>query len=680
MNQLTASRKKELLVKMAAKGLKPHPTCKSWVAQFFVTDAALKHAHCLLCVAEEKEYSVLFQTSNMSYHLNTQHSMHKESWAVVSPPSSRTIPAIFDDLIDKQKESHLRLALIFARNGVPHALLNDPDFRDELKYSMSRETLKRHMKTLHDRMRNAHFDVIRSAPAACLLCDSTQGKDPGSSWLNFGVVCNKRSYFIRSITCKESLTAEVILGYIAEVVKEIESNGVVVVTAFCSDNGANLRRAIELYIDRHRPWAFFVRCTAHSIQLIVKDAMEAVCPTLQQEIAAAVSLFRGNARVRAFMKFQADSGEKPLRLIRPVCVRWNSYFDAARRILDRWDCFSYALRRAECGKKDTEAATGDAKKFASDEFKEKLVSFCAATGPLAEATDVVQAEAFDITSLWDVLETTAMRIGDIESKERTDFGRRLCAALRSAYAQRWDTNLNHSSLLSIVTFLTPSRRREKGLTSLPPHHLAKFMNYCVGYCLHKEGASENEERRTTLRVALEMELYNYSRGVDAFGGLREFESNFAAYWVAASNRGVAIAAPVVSMTDIACTQADVERSFSVEANVVEGRVNLGEEQIDTEIFIRMNCHHFPGGRPGDLSRTRSRLSIDLTGRSHEDDDVADEDEDVADVADVGGGSGDAGGGGGGGSVASSVAGRSEHRVGGDVADDIDGDDDGDEDD
>lgn len=581
MSALTPAQRKEVLTKLAAKGWKNISKQKrSWTASYYVVDAADQLVQCILCAHTDVSKTLKYQTTGMAYHLDAEHGVTKESHSVTSQTTDPTVDGIFKSLIDSQREDNLLLAYIFATRGLSHDLLNDAFVRKRFHISMSRDTLKKSMKVLHERTLGVVYKEIKNSSSVCLMCDSTQASDPSHSWLNFGVVCRRQFYFVRSFTCAESLRANVIRGYIAEVVRDIEKDSKVVVAAFCSDNGANFRSAIESYIHEHRPWAFFVRCAAHSIQLIVKDALKAVCPKLQKDIADAVNVCRVPAFARVFKQTQKAQHMKLLRLVKPVAVRWNSYYNAAQRILERWPPF-FSTVSSHPVEKD---------RFATEEFETKLRSFCRATEPFVVATDIVQAKAFDIASLWDVLETASARVRGMEQTEDSPFCRDLCRALSAAFAERWDTNLNNTDLMTILSVVTPAKRREKRLESLPRDAHEKFMKFCVGFCLHSErGVVERSEARAVeLKERLNREFAWYLQQTDVFLELTEFEAEFSSYWTAAVTRGVLIARPLLAMVDIACTQADIERSFSVEANIVQGRENLSDEQREIEIFIRMN--------------------------------------------------------------------------------------------
>ena len=83
-----------------------------------------------------------------------------------------------------------------------------------------------------------------------------------------------------------------------------------------------------------------MQCAAHSIQSMVKDALNSTLPTFKQHIFQSLAPFRNE---EAKLHFEAAQKWEPLAAVRPVEVRWNSFFDAAKRQIDRWDSFVSAV-------------------------------------------------------------------------------------------------------------------------------------------------------------------------------------------------------------------------------------------------------------------------------------------------------------------------------------------------
>lgn len=96
-----------------------------------------------------------------------------------------------------------------------------------------------------------------------------------------------------------------------------------------SDNAANIKGAVV----NELKWKHF-GCYAHTINLIVEDALEPV-RLLLSKIKGIVSHFkRSNLDTQKLIKYQTDSGvNNPKKLIQDICTRWNSTFYMVERLV-----------------------------------------------------------------------------------------------------------------------------------------------------------------------------------------------------------------------------------------------------------------------------------------------------------------------------------------------------------
>eukprot|EP00762_Andalucia_godoyi_P008170 ANDGO_07449.mRNA.1 hypothetical protein len=598
---LSAERKQALVALLASEGYKTVENCRSWVGPYFMIDADKKHARCLLCAHEDKIYRIRFQTSNCAYHLQHSHGLPLPSETSVSGPSTvSSLPSLFERMRKNEVQRKTLLALAFAEGRLCYSILRVPSVRKAFGISVSEHTMKKEIRKLAAEVRSEVLQRIKNSYAACLMCDSTQADNTTGSWLNFCVVYGKQSFFFKGLLWTESLTGDRICELLRQVVEEIESSARVIVVSFCSDNGSNFVSGIEGYIAQYRPWAFFVRCAAHSIQLIVKDAISQQLPDIMQQMAASLAPFRQQQVQKMFRTVQEmQPATTALRIIKPVEVRWNSFYDAARRILDRWPAYVSAV-----------SGTTVAGQFCTETWKNKLTAFCTAMKPFAAATDAVQADAFQVISLWDVMSKAGSEVVEIARSTEDSLTREICIALKNAYCSRWHSNLNHSHLSTILTFLDPGKRRTLNIQRLQMDSRSKFVSFCLGFILKKESPSSTEVavRTTAISLQIERELGDYTLSANVFSHLRSFETDFITYWTAALNRDLLIAGAVLAMADIACTQADVERTFSVEGQLVDGRHNISFELLECEMTIRLNARHVLGDVMESLKRDTAEMS------------------------------------------------------------------------
>lgn len=105
-----------------------------------------------------------------------------------------------------------------------------------------------------------------------------------------------------------------------------------------SDNASNVTKATEILncaIDKLK-WKHFP-CYAHTLNLVVQNAVKAIQPLLEKGRHIVTFFKRSNLASEKLQKFQKDSGfSQPKKLIQDVQTRWNStYFMVDRLTLLR---------------------------------------------------------------------------------------------------------------------------------------------------------------------------------------------------------------------------------------------------------------------------------------------------------------------------------------------------------
>lgn len=98
-----------------------------------------------------------------------------------------------------------------------------------------------------------------------------------------------------------------------------------------SDNAANIAKAMKMLKWTHHP------CLAHTINLIVRDALKVMMPTVDK-VKAAVEYFpRGTVGAEKLKSTQRQMGIPQLRPKQDCTTRWNSTFYMLKRFLESQD-------------------------------------------------------------------------------------------------------------------------------------------------------------------------------------------------------------------------------------------------------------------------------------------------------------------------------------------------------
>lgn len=99
-----------------------------------------------------------------------------------------------------------------------------------------------------------------------------------------------------------------------------------------SDNAANIKKAIKEELQ----WRHF-GCYAHTLNLIVKDALKAVEPIITKVRTLVAHFKRSSSATQKLKEVQKQLGKDPLKLLQDVVTRWNSTFYMIQRILQMED-------------------------------------------------------------------------------------------------------------------------------------------------------------------------------------------------------------------------------------------------------------------------------------------------------------------------------------------------------
>lgn len=215
-----------------------------------------------------------------------------------------------------------------------------------------------------------------------------------------------------------------------------------------SDNAANIVGAIN-----ELNWKHF-GCYAHTINLIVHNALETV-QDLQEKARLIVTFFkRSNLATEKLMKFQRDCGSNsPKKLIQDVPTRWNATFLMLQRLVLLQDAVKTSLALSE----------KDALNLTSNEWK-KCSELVEVLEPFESITREMSGERFLTGSQIIVLTAGIAHVCSILMKKsyHSDI-LTVVADLQKGISTRLK-NIEHSKTVGVCTFLDP-RFKQHAFTS-----------------------------------------------------------------------------------------------------------------------------------------------------------------------------------------------------------------------
>ncbi|XP_053686263.1 zinc finger BED domain-containing protein 4 [Sabethes cyaneus] len=131
-------------------------------------------------------------------------------------------------------------------------------------------------------------------------------------------------------------TAENIAGWIEVVLIRFSIR--YKVTAIVTDNAANMKDTATILKIRH------LGCFAHTLNLIVQDAIRSTVKNVVDKAKATVSFFKTSSSSLAKLHdMQTKMGMKQLKLVQEVPTRWNSTYDMLERLLKTKDALISAI-------------------------------------------------------------------------------------------------------------------------------------------------------------------------------------------------------------------------------------------------------------------------------------------------------------------------------------------------
>ena len=159
------------------------------------------------------------------------------------------------------------------------------------------------------------------------------------------------------------------------------------------------------------------------------------------------------------------------------------------------------------------------------------------------------------------------------------YAKAMAQALLASFAVRWKSNIDHARLATICYFLDPKKRRAANLT-LCSSDSEKLLDFCVGFLEAKTPG------RTSLRSVVLSEIANCTLTLKAFVHIDGDTPQL--FWACALVEVVKIPCPITCLLAVACTEAPVERAFSIEGLLVEGSPRLCFQLLDAEMRIKHN--------------------------------------------------------------------------------------------
>jgi len=313
------------------------------------------------------------------------------------------------------------------------------------------------------------------------------------------------------------------------------------------------------------PFLLRVPCSAHSIQLIVKDVLLAerwaeVKSTVEEVLKQFSS--KKECRTKLHSLQEASGRDTILNLIKPNETRWNSFLYASRRL--------QALR-----------AFVDLIFKQNEDFWGKLTLLIDFLEPFQTATDIVQRDSstlFDVFEQWNVLNKHLLseKDGDVRN-----------LGLNSL-RDRWHANVNTAAtnataLLSFIQ-LPEDTDEHREAVQLAKEEIASFGSQYLSFFEISKLSVEELHGRLLLQFGA------FRTRTPPFAMLerdRRLSSSPIQFW--SLNIETELAKVAIALLSIPSSEAAVERTFSAQDSIHRKKRNaLKADTVQASMFIAFN--------------------------------------------------------------------------------------------
>lgn len=247
--------------------------------------------------------------------------------------------------VAKQGQIDIALAKMFATDFQPFSIVEDRGFRNYSSslnpmYTIpSRKVISKSLiPQLYESTRASVQERVKKATAVCLTTDcwtSRMTTNYMSVTCHFIEDFSMSSCLLDCFEFSDRHTSENLAEELLRVAKEWHVDGKVVCCV--TDNAANITKAVKILKWTHHP------CLAHTINLIVRDALKVMKPTVDKVKAAVEYFHRSTVGAEKLKSTQRQMGMPELRPKQDCPTRWNSTFHMLKRFLESKDAIISTL-------------------------------------------------------------------------------------------------------------------------------------------------------------------------------------------------------------------------------------------------------------------------------------------------------------------------------------------------
>lgn len=289
----------------------------------------------------------------------------------------------------EQKKICNGFAILFANKSLPHALIDEPDFRYVIgllndKFKITKKQLR---TAISDIGRSINDDVlnilsVNEQPITIAIDGWTNVNS--NKVTNILLISSGIAYYYSSIVNEHnSNNVEWLVPQLKDKINVLVERKLNIV-AITADN-ENLMKATCKKIKETFPILNIVPCSAHLVQLCLKKicAVDKIKPIIDDTIKIIANIKSDKTKYLKLKNLQIEKGiNSPLKLIYPIAVRWASLIDSIERLLKLKEFIKVIMSAI------------------SKEFWDNLDSLYLLIEPFRRSIDQIQKDSATLFSVW----------------------------------------------------------------------------------------------------------------------------------------------------------------------------------------------------------------------------------------------------------------------------------------
>lgn len=283
----------------------------------------------------KNKFSKKTSTSILKYHILIKHNK-----TPIQNIANNDIDSKMND--SNENDLYYVLSLFFAKNSLPHSLIEDKYFRNVMETIKKSHTIDVNKKKLREiillegkKINDNILNKLGSSEQPVTMAIDGWTNVRSNKVTNILLISNGISYYytsIENVNCQNK--TEWIVSKLEERIKFLISKKINII-ALTTDN-ENLMKSVRKEIKNKFPVILDVPCASHIIQLCLKKMCDIdKIKNLIENVNNIVHFIRNNKKNKTTLyQLQIDDSIKdPLSVIYPIETRWSSIINCIDRLL-----------------------------------------------------------------------------------------------------------------------------------------------------------------------------------------------------------------------------------------------------------------------------------------------------------------------------------------------------------